>query len=339
MKNEGIHAARYANARGIAHKQLRAGAVCIAGLLAVATCANAANIPRLGVVLDKTLPASAQTGMREGLREHGYIENQNILVDWRPFSGSIEQARPQVAALINARVDLILALTTSGARAAIEATKTIPIVFVSADPVATDLAESLAKPGANATGVSITSPELTAKRLDLLHQLLPRARRVAFLLNPSNASIAPQLSEAQRAADALGMRLETFEARNAAEIDASLRAIRRSAPDAILVAGDLGLLNERARIASAVHKARIPAVFPWKEYHDRGVLMSYGPNLQEVMRRAASYVAKILKGAKPGALPVEEISKFDLVIDLRVAQGLKIEVPATLLLRADEVIQ
>ena len=215
----------------------------------------------------------------------------------------------------------------------------LPIIFLSADPVATGLAESLARPGANATGVSVASPELAAKRLDLLHQLVPQARRIAFLLNPSNAAIALTSAEAQKAASTLGLRLEKFDARNAAEIDASLRAIQRSAPDAILVASDLTLLKDSARIASGVRKARVPAVFPWKEYHEHGVLMSYGPDFRQVTRRLASYVDRILKGANPGDLPVEEVSKFDLVVDLRVARELKIDVPQSLLLRADEVIR
>ena len=308
-------------------------------LCAIAVPASAGEIPRIGVLLHQAMASSADAGLRDGLREQGYVDGQNIVTEWRPSGGSVEDARPHAAELVRSKTDLILALTTSAARAAMEATSTTPIVFVSADPVATGLAESLAKPGANATGVSVASPELAAKRLDLLHQLAPQARRIAFLVNPSNASIAPQFAQAQNAARELGIRLERFDARNAAEIDVSLRAIQRSAPDAMLIASDLGLLLEKARIASAVRKARIQAVFPWKEYHEHGALMSYGPDLEAVMRRTASYVGKILRGVKPRDLPVEEISKFDLVIDLRVARELRIEVPQSLLLRADEVIR
>src|SRR5262249_21322650 len=152
----------------------------------------------------------------------------------------------------------------------------------------------------------------------------PHARRIAFLKNPSNGVVALQLVEAQKAARQFGMRLETFDARNASEIDISLRAIRRSAPDAILVGSDLGLLTENKRIASGIRKARIPAVFPWREYHEDGALMSYGPNFKDTMRRVASYVVKILNEAKPADLPVEEVSKYDLIVDLRIAQELKI---------------
>ena len=199
--------------------------------------------------------------------------------------------------------------------------------------------KSWARPGTNATGVSVVSPEMTAKRLDLLRRLLPRAQEIAFQRNPSNANVALQFAEAQKAARQFGMPLVPFDARTGAELDISLHAIQRAAPEAVLVASDLGLLREKAKIASAIRKARIPAVFPWREYHEAGALMSYGPDLRDVTRRSASYVVKILKGTKPSDLPVEEISKFDLVIDLRLAHELGINVPQELLFRADEVMQ
>jgi putative tryptophan/tyrosine transport system substrate-binding protein len=312
------------------------GAIALATILA---SAESAEIPRIGVLLPAARVSASEVGLRGGLREQGYVEGRDIVIAWRGSSNSIEDARPHVAELVRAKVDLIAALSTSTARAAMEATSTIPIVFVSSDPVAAGLAESLAKPGANATGVSVMSPELAAKRLDLLQQLMPHARRIAFLRNPSNASVAMKSAEAHRAARRLGMHLETFDARNTTQIETALRAIRRSAPDAILVDSDLVLLNESAKIVTAIRKARIPAVFPWREYHEHGALLSYGPDYGDVMRRAASYVIKILRGAKPANLPVEEISKFDLVIDLRVAREMNIEVPQSLLLRADELIR
>jgi putative ABC transport system substrate-binding protein len=308
-------------------------------LLAIGAPADSAEIPRIAVLFPEALVSSSEVGLRNGLREQGFVEGRDIVIEWRRIGSSVDDARPHVAELVRSKIDLILALATSSARAAMEATSTIPIVFVSADPVATGLAKSLARPGGNATGVSVASPELVAKRLDLLHQFLPHARRIAFLRNPDNASTSRQSAEAQKAARQIGVHLETFEARNSAEIDESLRAIQRSAPGAILVASDLVLLTEKARIVSAIRKARIPAMFPWKEYHKQGALMSYGPDLKDVTRRTAFYVVKILKGAKPSDLPVEEVSKFDLVIDLRIAQELKIEVPQELLLRADEVIR
>jgi len=312
------------------------GAITLAANPAVA---DSPTMPRIGVLLPQILASPAEAGLREGLREQGYVEGQNIVIEWRRIGNSVEDATPHAIELVRSKPELILALATSSARAVMQATRTIPIVFLSGDPVATGLAASLARPGANATGVSAATPQLTAKRLELVHQLVPRARRVAFLTNPSNAVLPAQFAEAQKAAHEFGLQLKTFDARNTADLDAALRALKRDAPQAILVASDLGLLTEKAKIASAIRKARIPAVFPWKEYHEDGVLMSYGPDLKDTLRRTASYVAKILKGAKPGDLPVEEVSKFDLVIDLRVARELKLEVPQSLLLRANEVIQ
>jgi len=298
-----------------------------------------APVARIGVLLPYALASPAETGLREALRQQGYVEGQNIVIEWRRIGDSVEDAQPHAAEFVRSKVELILVFTTSAARAVMAATTTIPIVFTAGDPVATGLVKSLARPGTNATGVSVVSPEMTAKRLDLLHQLLPHAREIAFLRNPSNANVALQFAEAQKAARQFGMHLVPFDARTGAELDISLHAIQRTAPDAVLVASDLGLLRERAKIASAIRKARIPAVFPWREYHEPGALMSYGPDLRDVTRRTASYVVKILKGTKPSDLPVEEISKFDLVIDLRLAHELGINVPQELLFRADEVMQ
>ena len=298
-----------------------------------------AAVARIGVLLPYALASPAETGLREALRQQGYVEGQNIVIDWRRIGDSVEDAQPHAAEFVHSKVDLILVFTTSAARAAIAATTKIPIVFTAGDPVATGLVKSLARPGTNATGVSVVSPEMTAKRLDLLHQLLPHAQEIAFLQNPSNANVALQFAEAQKAAHQFRMHLVTFDARTGAELDMALQAIQRTAPDAVLVASDLGLLREKARIAAAIRKARIPAVFPWREYHESGALMSYGPDLKDVTRRTASYVVKILRGTKPSDLPVEEISKFDLVIDLRVAHELGIKVPQELLFRADEVMQ
>jgi putative tryptophan/tyrosine transport system substrate-binding protein len=308
-------------------------------LTTLTVAADSSDTPRVGVLLPQILASPAETGLREGLREQGYVEGQNIIVEWRRIGSSVEDAMPHAIELVQSKPQLILAFSTSSARAAMQATRTIPIVFLSGDPAATGLTESLARPSANATGVSLATPQLTAKRLELLHELVPRARRVAFLRNPSNAVLPAQIAEAQKAARDLGLHLESFDARNTADLDTALRALQRSAPHAILVASDNGLLTEKARIASAIRKMKIPAVFPWKEYHEHGALMSYGPSFKDAIRRTASYVAKILKGAKPGDLPVEVVSKFDMIIDLRVARELKLEVPQSLLLRADEVIQ
>ena len=308
-------------------------------LVAIRARAESPEMPRIGVLLPQILASPAEAGLRQGLREQGYAEGQNIAIEWRRIGNSVEDATPHAIEMVRSKPDLILALSTAAARAVMQATSTIPIVFQSGDPVATGLVGSLAAPGGNATGVSVATPQLTAKRLDLVHQFLPHARRVAFLRNPSNAVLPAQFAEAQKAARLLGLHLDTFDARGVADLDAALRALQRSAPHAVLVASDLGLLTEKTKIASAIRKARIPAIFPWNEYHEDGALMSYGPDLKDTLRRTASYVARILRGAKPADLPIEEVSQFDLIIDLRVARELKLEVPQSLLLRANEVIR
>jgi len=259
-----------------------------AAVSAILTPAGSASVPHIGVMLPAATASASELGLRSGLREQGYIEGRDILIQWLRSGTSIEDARPRATEFVRSKADLIVALSTSTARAAMEATSTIPIVFVSADPVAAGLAQSLARPGANATGVSVVTPELAAKRLELLLHLVPHIRRIAFLRNPSSAAAAMKIAEAQKAARQLGVHLEPFDARNAREIQSALREIRRSRPDAILVDSDLALLDESARIVAAIRISKIAAVFPWREYHEHGALISYGPDYEDVMRRTAS---------------------------------------------------
>jgi putative ABC transport system substrate-binding protein len=205
--------------------------------------------------------------------------------------------------------------------------------------VASGLANSIARPGRNATGVSGVLTELTAKRLELLRQVVPRARRIAYLTNSSNPTAAPQRESAQKAARTLGVQLVYLDARNVDELTSALGAISRSAANGVLISGDALLHANKARIAQAVRKARLPSVSPYRDYHEEGVLMSYGPSLITVGRKLAVYVDKILKGAKPADLPIEEMSTYELVINLRIAREIGVTVPQSLLLRADEVIR
>ena len=241
--------------------------------------------------------------------------------------------------LVHAKMDVIVVYGTPAARAALGATGTIPVVFLSGDPVASGVAASLARPGHNGTGVSGVLTELTAKRLELLFQVVPRARRIAYLTNSSNPAATPQREAAQKAARTLGVQLIYLDARNADELTVALGAMPRSAANGVLISGDALLHANKPRIAHAVREARLPSVSPYKDYHEEGVLMSYGPNLIAVGRKLAVYVDKILKGAKPADLPIEEMSTYELVINLRVARELGLKVPQELLLRADEVIR
>ena len=281
---------------------------------------------------------SPEEALRQGLRELGYIEGRNLTIE-RRLGETNDALQSGAADLVRSRVDLVVAFGTSAAHAALSATSTIPVVFISGDPVATGLAASLARPGANGTGVSSLSTELMPKRLELLQQVAPRVQRVILLGNPSSALHAGVLKEAQKAAQALHIHIVALNARNADELDSALRGVHRSAGDAFTVSSDVFFLANKAKIAEAVAKAKLPAIFPQRDYHDAGVLMSYGASLKEMGRQAAVYADKILKGAKPGELPIEQMSKYELVVNLRVARAMGLKVPQELLLRADEVIR
>jgi putative ABC transport system substrate-binding protein len=292
---------------------------------------------RIGALTPLEL-TSQEEGWRQGLAELGYVEGKNLIIERRRAESS-EGLRSAAEDLVRSKVDLIVALTTTAARAALSATTTIPVVFVSGDPVGTGLAESLAHPGGNGTGVSTLSTELIPKRLELLQQVAPHVRRVLLLGNPSSTLQAGVQKEARKAGEALRVQIVPVDARNAAELDAALRGLQHRASDGFMVSSDVLFLGNKAKVAAAVARARLPGMFPWRDYHDAGVLMSYGANIKEMGRQAAAYVDKILKGAKPADLPIAQSSKYDLVIDLRVARELGLKVPQELLLRADEVIR
>lgn len=297
------------------------------------------SIRRIGFLTPMPSAFPPEEGFRTRLRELGYEEGRNIVIDWRRTAKHYEDLASVARDLVQSRPDLIVTFTTPAARAALAATNTIPIVFTGVgDAVATGLVQSLARPGANATGVSHLSTELSAKRLDLLRQLVPHARRIAYLQNLSNPSSAQQTDPLHAAARAAGVKLETFNARNSAELDAQLHAIPWKQVDALLVGADSLLIFEGAKIAQAARLAKLPAIFPWGEYHVHGVLMSYGPNLTEICRRGADYADKILKGGKPSELPVEQVTRFKLIIDTHVAKSTGVKIPKELLYRADEVI-
>ena len=297
------------------------------------------KIPRIGF-LSHCTSSFDQEGFERALRDLGYVEGKNIMIEWRRFLGDAQQLRPAADELVHSKVDVIVTCSTPATRAALGATRAIPVVFTATgDPVASGLVASLAKPGANATGVSIQGTDLAPKRLDLLRQLAPRARRVGLIGSISNPSAVPALKTLEASARALNIKLEIYSTRSTHELNSALRAIPWKSLDGALIGADIVTLAQGARIAQAVRKARLPAIFPWRQFHEYGALMSYGPDSRELMRRGAYYVDKILKGAKPADLPVEQVSKMDLIIDLRVAREMGIQVPPELLYRADEVIR
>ena len=295
-------------------------------------------IPRIGMLMPQMADAPLGDGLREGLRELGYIEGKTIVIESRPPGSTPEALRLLAADLARSKVDLLVVFSTPAARAALDAT-TLPVVFLAGDPVAAGLAASLARPGGNATGVSLVTSELTAKRLELLRLSAPRARRFILLTNSANPTTTRQLEGAQEGARTLGVQLMTLDARNAAELDTALARIPQIAAGGVVVSAELLFLANRAKIARALRETKLPAIFPATEYHDAGILMSYGPSLKQAMHRVAVLVDKIIKGAKAGDLPIEQVAKVELVIDLRVARARGLEIPQELLLRADEVIR
>jgi ABC-type uncharacterized transport system substrate-binding protein len=280
---------------------------------------------------------------RQALHERGYIEGQNLVIEYRWAEGRDERLPDLAAELVRLKVDVIVTGGSTAIRAAQQATRTIPIVMVGAsDPVAQGFVASLARPGGNITGLSIVTPELLGKRLEILKETVPQSTRVAVLANPGSA---PTLSATTTgvltiAAQGLGLQLQVVEVRRAEELDEAFAAVTRAGADALLVQGEPRLLDGlRGRIADLAAKHRLPAMYAWRMYVDAGGLMSYGVSLLEQYRRTAIYVDKILKGAKPADLPVEQPTKFELVINLKAAKALGLTIPSTLLVQADEVIQ
>jgi putative ABC transport system substrate-binding protein len=280
---------------------------------------------------------------RQGLRDLGYVEGRNLVIEYRNAEGKPERLPALAAELVALKVDVIVAPLTPAALAAKQATRTLPIVFTTAaDPVTSGLVTNLARPGGNVTGLSILAPELIGKRLELLTQAVPGVNRVAVLWQPGaygERTEKDNLKAAEVAARALGVRLQFVEARGPADFDRAFSEMTRVRADALTVLPSPTFNTERRRLVDLAAKNRLPAVYEWREYVEAGGLMAYGPNLADLFRRAATYVNKILKGAKPADLPVEQPNKFELVINLRTAKALGLTIPPSLLGRADEVIQ
>ena len=308
---------------------------CVCAVFMATAHADEQSIPRIGVMAPLV---AYEQGLREGLVKLGYVEGKNIAIDWRRAGGLVDEERSLALDLLHSSPAVIVAFGTPTARAALEVAA-VPIVFVSSDPVGSGLVTSLARPGGNATGVSSTGPDLVAKRLQLLRQLAPRARRIGCLVNTSNPVGSLQWEQAKKTARALHVELLELDAHDGAEMEAALHALARSTLDGLLVLGDNLFLANRGKIARAVRTAKLPAMTPVREFMGEGILASYGPSMKEAGRMTAVYVYKILTGSKPGDLPIEEISKLDFIIDLRVARELGIKVPQDLLYRADEVIR
>ncbi len=274
------------------------------------------------------------------MRDLGYIEGQNLSIEFRTTGGPADRLPDLAAELVRLKVDLILVPSTQPALAAKQATTTIPIVMTAPiNPVETGLVKSLARPGGNITGSSISGGVLARKRLELLREVVPKVSLVAVLLDPTNPAAAVYWRETEAAAHTLQIRLQRVEARAPEEIEAAFAAMAKARVGALVVITEPMIYAQRGRIADLAARNRLPAVHMIKGHVEAGDLMSYGPDYRDLYRRAAEIVDKILKGAKPADIPVEEPTKFDLVINLRTAKALGLAIPPSLLARADQVIE
>jgi ABC-type uncharacterized transport system substrate-binding protein len=302
----------------------------------------ATKIPRVGMLIPVSRSDAAINieALRQGLRELGYVEGQHIRMEPRYSEGRDERLRDLATELVALKVNVIVTWGTPAARAAKEATKTIPIVTAAAvDPVGTGLVASLARPGGNLTGVTSGGAELSGKNFELLKELAPGIKRIAVLWNPANPIQPVMFREAQVAADAMRLQIQSIGVSDPNELDRALATINDERPGALLVLQDLMLLTHRKRIVDFVARNRLPAMYERRVWVEAGGLMSYGVSFPGNFRRAAAYVDKILKGAKPADLPIEQPTKFELVINLKTAKALSLTIPQSVLLRADEVIQ
>jgi ABC-type uncharacterized transport system substrate-binding protein len=313
-------------------------------LLAVAIIADAqqaARIPRIAYLT--VVPLSANVArveaFQQGLRELGYVEGKNIVIEWRSGEGKVERL-PALISEVNLKVDVIVTSGPQATRPAKKATTTIPIVMAfDTDPVGNGFVASLARPGGNVTGLSALSPELTGKRLELLKEIISRLSRVAVLGSSSEPGNAKALRETELAAGAFGMQLQYLDARSSNDIETAFRAASKEGAQAILMLENAVFGSHRSQITELAMKSRLPAMYFEARYVEAGGLISYATSFTELSRRAATYVDKILKGAKPADLPVEQPTKFELVINLKAAKQIGLTIPPNVLVRADKVIK
>jgi ABC-type uncharacterized transport system substrate-binding protein len=323
----------------------RRGFISLLGGAAAWPLAARAQQPAMPVigVLNATSPspfAPLMGAFRQGLSEAGYVEGQNLAIEYRWAEGHYDRLPALAADLVGRKVDLIMASTPPSALAAKSATSTIPIVFRSgADPVADGLVANLARPGGNLTGVSFAADELTAKRLELLSELVPRAGVIALLMNPSNATAERVIRDVQEAARTKGLQLHVLKASSESEIDTAFASLVQLHVDALVVGADPFLSSRRDKLVALASGRAVPSVYAWREFAASGGLISYGPSLTSAYRLVGAYAGKILKGAQPADLPVQQSKTFELVINLKTAKTLGITVPPTLLGLADEVIE
>ena len=311
------------------------------GLLAAPGAARAqpVKVPRIGVLRAGAPPDPNLEGFRQGLRELGYVEGQNVVIEYRWAEGKLDRLADLAVELVRLKVDVIMTGGGQATQAAMSATSTLPIVTGAAGSPATGLVASLARPGGNVTGLTVVNVEMSAKKVELLREALPNVSRVAILGDPTNPNYELVLKESQRAAQLLRIQLQAVEVRNPNELEGAFAAMARGRAGAFIHAPSELFFAYRRRLLDLAAKSRLPGVGDDRAFVDSGGFMSYGPSFPQMFRRAATYVDKILKGAKPADLPVEQPTKFELVINLKTAKALGLTIPPSVLARADEVIQ
>jgi putative tryptophan/tyrosine transport system substrate-binding protein len=328
--------------------QNRKWAGTIAFVATLAMCGGVAQaqqrkqVPRVGFLVPGS-PSSYSDrieAFRQGLRELGHVEGQNIIIEYRYAEGKSDRFPGLASELVQLKVDVIVTGTTPAIQAVKNTTSTIPIVMAEvADPVAVGLVASLARPGGNITGFTTLSPDLDGKRLELVKEILPKVTRVAYIWDPANLAQRIRFKEVQGAAQALAITLQSLEARNPKELESAFEAAIRERPGALMVPNPTVLAYGR-QIADFAAQNRLPVIYDTREHAEKaGGLMAYGPNFADLLHRAATYVDKILKGTKPADLPVEQPTKFELVINLKAAKQIGLTIPPNVLARADRVIK
>jgi len=305
---------------------------------AAAAQPSPAKVYRVGLLSQGQPPKAYLEALQEGLRERGYVEGQNLAWERRSTDGSLDQLSQFADELVRLRVDVILARASSGAVAAKKATTSIPIVFFAVyAPVEIGLVPSLARPGGNITGVAVNASDMAGKRVQLLKELIPTLKRVAMLSHPAHPTNTVQVEGADAGARAVGVRLDVVPVRGADDFAPALKSLR--GVDAVLNADTPLFVTSRARLVAAVASSRLPAIYPARAYVEAGGLMSYGSDVPDLWKRSAAYVDKILKGARPGDLPVEQPTTFELTINNKTARGMGLTIPPALALRADQVFE
>jgi len=317
-------------------------AACILASVHSAQAQQPEKIPRVGFLsaLSASSMSTRMEAFRNGLHDLGYVEGKNIVIDYRYADGKTERVPALAAELLRLKVDVIVTTGPTTTRPAKEATSTIPIVMgFDSDPVGSGFVASLARPGGNITGLSTLSPEISGKQLELLKEIVPKLSRVAVLGNSTTPGNAQSLRETELSSGALRVHVQYIEVRNPKDIDTAFREAGKAHADAVLVLANSATTAHRAEVVEHALKSRLPAIYYTTEFVEDGGLMSYGVSITDLFRRAATYVDKILKGAKPADLPVEQPTKFELFINLKTAKQIGLTIPASVLYQADKVIK